>query len=229
MRLFKRTRDIFASHINSALDKIEDPEKMIALMIRELEETEDKARASMAERRGELASLAREKRNLEESAARWEERATLAVANNREELAREALIEKKQARSQIAMIESQEENLNAILASQSVQLTQIGDKLAEVKEKRQILVNRAKSAKEKSEVAQTLKKSDSARIAATFSELESKIERMEADAQMASYHGSRSSGDEFAKMERDAAVEEELAALKAAAGKKKNVKREETT
>jgi hypothetical protein len=46
---------------------------------------------------------------------------------------------------------------------------------------------------------------------------------------MASYHGSRSSGDEFAKMERDAAVEEELAALKAAAGKKKNVKREETT
>lgn len=231
MRLFKRTRDIFASHINSALDKIEDPEKMIALMIRELEETEGKARASMAERKGELASLSRQKRDLEESATRWQERATLAVANDREELAREALSEKKQALSHIAMLESQEENLNTILASQSTQLTQIADKLAEVKEKRQILVNRAKSAKEKSEVARTLKKSDSAKIAATFSELESKIERMEADAQMAGYHGSRSSGDEFAKMERDAAVEEELAALKAAASaqKKKAEKSKEGT
>lgn len=229
MRLFKRIRDIFSAHLNSALDRIEDPEKMIALMIRELEETEDKARSSMAERTSELASLARQKKDLAKSARRWEERATLAVANGREELAREALMAKKQALSQIAMIESQEENLATILASQSTQLTQIADKLAEVKEKRQILVNRAKSAKEKSEVAKTLKKSDSAKIAATFSELESKIERLEAEALMATSHGTGSSGDEFAKMERDAAVEEELAALKAAASaqKKKAEKREE--
>lgn len=230
MRLFKRIRDIFTANINSALDRIEDPEKMIALMIRELEQTEDKARASMVERKSELASLARQKKDLTESAERWNERASLAVANGREELAREALVAKRQALSQIAMIEAQQENLSTILASQSTQLTQIVDKLAEVKEKRQILVNRAKSAKEKSEVAKTLKKSDSAKIAATFSELESKIERMEADAQMAGYHGTRSSGDEFAKMERDAAVEEELAALKAArSAQKKSAKGQEDT
>ena len=229
MRMIKRIKDIFSANINSALDRIEDPEKMIGLMIRELEETQDKARASMAERKGELASLSRQRKDLEASAQRWDERAKLAVANDCEALAREALVAKKQALAQIEQIKAQEENLSAILASQSTQMAQIADKLAEVKEKRQILVHRAKSAKEKSEVAQTLKKSDSAEIAAKFSELESKIERMEADAQMAGFHGTVSSADEFAKMESDAAIEEELATLKAAASarKKKEEKKEE--
>lgn len=220
MRMFKRVRDIFTSNVNSALDKIEDPAKMIALMIRELEETETKAKASMAQRTAELTTLAREKAELSASAQRWDERAKLAISRDREELAREALVAKKQALTQVAQIEAQEENLIAILASQSTQLTQIADKLSEVKEKRQILIHRAQSAKERNEVAKTLKKSDSAEIAAKFSELETKIERMEADAKMASWSSSASTGDEFAKMERDAAVEEELAKLKAAAKKK---------
>ncbi|MCK9524258.1 MAG: PspA/IM30 family protein [Proteobacteria bacterium] len=220
MRMFKRVRDIFTSNVNSALDKIEDPAKMIALMIRELEETETKAKASMAQRTAELTTLAREKAELSASAQRWDERAKLAISRDREELAREALVAKKQALTQVAQIEAQEENLIAILASQSTQLTQIADKLSEVKEKRQILIHRAQSAKERNEVAKTLKKSDSAEIAAKFSELETKIERMEADAKMASWSSSTSTGDEFAKMERDAAVEEELAKLKAAAKKK---------
>jgi len=218
--MFKRVRDIFTSNVNSALDKIEDPAKMIALMIRELEETETKAKASMAQRTAELTTLAREKAELSASAQRWDERAKLAISRDREELAREALVAKKQALTQVAQIEAQEENLIAILASQSTQLTQIADKLSEVKEKRQILIHRAQSAKERNEVAKTLKKSDSAEIAAKFSELETKIERMEADAKMASWTSSTSTGDEFAKMERDAAVEEELAKLKAAAKKK---------
>ncbi|NMA23223.1 MAG: phage shock protein A, partial [Spirochaetales bacterium] len=162
----------------------------------------------------------REKAELSASAQRWDERAKLAISRDREELAREALVAKKQALTQVAQIEAQEENLIAILASQSTQLTQIADKLSEVKEKRQILIHRAQSAKERNEVAKTLKKSDSAEIAAKFSELETKIERMEADAKMASWSSSTSTGDEFAKMERDAAVEEELAKLKAAAKKK---------
>lgn len=220
MRMFTRIRDIFNANLNSALDRIEDPQKMIGLMITELEGTETRARSSMAVRQGELTTLARERKELEASVGRWEERAKLAVANDREDLAREALAAKRGAQNQINQLTAQEENLKTILASQSAQLTQIVDKLSEVKEKRQILVHRAQSAKERSDVAKTLKKSDSAEIAIKFSELESKIERMEADAKIASWNSS-STADEFNKMESDAAVEEELAALKAAAAKKK--------
>ena len=224
MQMFKRIADIFNSHVNSALDKMEDPAKMINLMITELEETQTKARSSMAARKAEQATLQREKSEYEKSVQRWEDRAKLAIGKGREDLAREALLSKKQATEQITRIDQQLENLTAILASQSVQLTQITDKLKEVKEKQQILIQRASSAKEKKHVAQTLKNSDSADLARKFSELESKIERMEADAEMTSYQGTTSAADEFAKMETDSAIESELESLKASMSKKKEQK-----
>jgi phage shock protein A len=214
MQMFKRIADIFNSNVNSALDKIEDPAKMINYMITELQDTLTKARTSKAARIAEKSSLEREKQDLLKSVSRWEDRAKLAIANGREDLAREALVEKKQAGERIHNIEAQLVSLESILSSQDIQLSQIADKLKEVKDKQQILVQRARSAKEKKQVAQTLRSSDSSDLASKFSELESKIERMEADAEMAGYH-KVSPTDEFGKMESDSAIEAELAALKA--------------
>jgi phage shock protein A len=211
MQMFKRIADIFNSHVNSALDKLEDPAKMISLMITELEDTQTKARSPMAARKAEQASLEREKAEFEKSVLR-------------EDLAREALLEKKHAAEQVQRIEEQLANLTSILASQSAQLIQIADKLKEVKDKQQILVQRARSAKEKKQVAQTLNSSDSADLARKFSELESKIERMEADAEMAGYHGKPSASDEFARMESDSTIEAELESLKQSMTKKKEQK-----
>ncbi|MGH0052021.1 MAG: PspA/IM30 family protein [Sphaerochaetaceae bacterium] len=219
--MFKRIADIFNSHVNSALDKLEDPAKMINLMITELEETQSKARSSMAARKAEQTSLQREKAELEKSVLRWEDRAKLAITNGKEDLAREALIEKNNAKARIKRIEELEENLQTILASQNSQLVQIADKLKEVKDKQQILVQRARSAKEKKQVADTLKSSDSADLARKFSELESKIERMEADAEMAGYHGTSSTADEFSKMENENEIDLEMEQLKASMSKKK--------
>jgi len=214
MQMFKRIADIFNSNVNSALDKIEDPAKMISYMIAELQDTLAKARTSKAARLAEKTTLEREMQDLSKSAARWEERAKLAIANGREDLAREALVEKKQANERVRSIQAQLANLESILSSQDAQLAQISDKLKEVKDKQQILVQRARSAKEKKQVAETLRSSDSSELASKFSELESKIERMEADAQMAGYHRV-SPTDEFGKMESDSAIEAELAELKA--------------
>ncbi len=221
MQMFKRIADIFNSHVNSALDKLEDPAKMISLMITELEETQSKARSSMAARKAEQVSLEREKAELEKSLLRWDDRAKLAITNGREDLAREALIEKNNAKARIKRIEELETNLQTILASQSSQLTQIADKLKEVKDKQQILVQRARSAKEKKQVAETLKSSDSTDLARKFSELESKIERMEADAEMAGYHGTTSAADEFSRMESEQEIDAEMEQLKASMSKKK--------
>ena len=221
MQMFKRISDIFNANVNSALDKIEDPAKMINLMITELQDTLTKARSSMASRKAEKTSLEKEKAELDKAILRWDERAKLAIKNSREDLAREALIAKKQATERIKLIDEQMINLESILASQDTQLTQIADKLKEVKDKQQILVQRARSAKERKQVARTLNSSDSSDLARKFSELESKIERMEADAEMAGYKGSTSAADEFSKMESDSAIEEELAALKNSMKEKK--------
>ena len=221
MNLFKRIADIFNSNVNSALDRIEDPAKMINLMITELQDTLTKARASAAARKAEKVSLTNERAELTKGIERWEERAKLAITNKREDLAREALSEKKSCNERIRLIDEQLVSLDSILASQEVQLAQIADKLKEVKDKQKILVQRATSAKEKKQVARTLQSSDSTDLARKFSELENKIERMEADAEMAGYHGKPSSSDEFNKMETDSAIDEELAALKESMKEKK--------
>ncbi len=221
MNVFKRIADIFNSNLNSALDRIEDPAKMINLMITELQDTLTKARSSAAARKAEKTSLTKEKEELTKAIERWEDRAKLAITNKREDLAREALSEKKGCNERIRLINEQLVSLDTILTSQEVQLAQISDKLKEVKDKQKILVQRATSAKEKKQVARTLQSSDSSDLARKFSELESNIERMEADAEMSGYHGRRSSSDEFSKMETDSALEEELAALKASMKEKK--------
>lgn len=143
------------------------------------------------------------------------------MESEKEELAREALFAKHQELSRIEQIEAQIGVLEESVAAQMTQLLQISDKLAEVKQKQQLLVDRAKSAKERRAVAQTLKKSDSSEIAAKFSELESKIERLEAEAELEST-SSRTDLDAFIRLEADAEIEAELARLKEAQAKPKS-------
>ena len=95
MGIFTRFRDIINSNINAMLDKAEDPEKLIKLMIREMEDTLVEIKAACA---GVIARSKKTGRHLEEVLSRagvWEERAGLAVTKGRDDLAREALLEKR--------------------------------------------------------------------------------------------------------------------------------------
>lgn len=226
MQFFKRVRDIVSSNVNSALDKFEDPQKMIALMVTNLEELQTKTRSSIAGKKAELIALNHRVKDAEETVNRWAERAKLAVANGKEDLAREALVEKRKAQEHHDQLAEQITNLEGIIAAQTTQLAQIGDKLKEVKDKQQILVQRSISARERRQVAAVLRESDSSNIASKFSELEAKIERMEAEAEMAAYSGSTSVLEQFTQMETDEAIEAELAELKKSSAKKTPAKTE---
>ncbi|MFA5699327.1 MAG: PspA/IM30 family protein [Sphaerochaeta sp.] len=227
MQFFKRIRDIISSNVNTTLDKFEDPQKMIALMITNLEELQTKTRSSIAARKAELVSLNHQHKEAEAAVKRWAERAKLAVTNEKEDLAREALLEKRKASEHASHVGEQITNLEGIIAAQTTQLAQIGDKLKEVKDKQQILIQRSVSAKERRHVASVLKESDSSSLAAKFSDLESKIERMEAEAEMAAYTGATSVLEQFAQMETDEAIEAELAELKKSSAPKKSAPKAE--
>ena len=97
MGIFTRMRDIISSNINAMLDKAEDPEKLVRLMIQEMEDTLVEIKASCA---GAMAAKKKVQRALDHAnnrAKEWKEKAALAVDKGRDDLAREALVESKRA------------------------------------------------------------------------------------------------------------------------------------
>ena len=93
MGIFTRMRDIISSNINAMLEKAEDPEKLVKLMIQEMEDTLVEVKASCA---GVMAAKKKIQRELDECGGRaekWADRAQLAVDRGHDDLAREALVD----------------------------------------------------------------------------------------------------------------------------------------
>lgn len=216
MNVFKRFSDIVSSNINSALDRMEDPAKMIALMIDKMEETAIEVRSSIAHKSAELSTIERQCHEAGRSIERWSDRARLAIAKGREDLAREAIAEKKTLEAQAATLKENAETLRTIIESLKQQLEQVEEKLGEMKAKRADLASRAEAAKEKKRTNQVLAEAGTEDFARRFEELQARIERWEAEARVCtSSNASKSARQTFEEMERDKAIEDELAALKA--------------
>jgi phage shock protein A len=185
-------------------------------MLTEMEETLIEAKSAAAERMANRSVIEEESRQAAKELERWAHRAALAVEKGRDDLAREALIEKSRVAKRVAGLDEELAQMNAIVNSMQEQISKLEAKRQEVRDKQRMLIQRAYHAKEKQKVVETLREIDCAATCHKFVELEEKIERMEADAEMAGFRGnSQSSENQFAKMETDEAIEAELAQLKA--------------
>ena len=108
MGMFTRFADIINANINSMLDKAEQPEKMIRLIIQEMEETLVEVRSTAAKHIAEQKSLSRQVASLERSAQSWQEKAELAISKGRDDLAKSALAEKHKLNQQLANLAEEE-------------------------------------------------------------------------------------------------------------------------
>lgn len=176
MGVFSRFMDIINANINSILDKAEDPEKMIKLMIMEMEDTLIELKTSCA------ASMANQKRtenkinDLKLAISRWESRAMLAVEKNREDLAKEALLEKKKI---TYSLNKEFENLNHIKDLVKIskdEISQVEEKLKSVNNKYNLMKEKAKRAEEEKKAQDVLNKTKTT----NFDFMEDKINKMEA-------------------------------------------------
>jgi phage shock protein A len=207
--------DIINSNINAMLDRAEDPEKMIRLMIQEMEDTLVDLKSSCAARMATRAEMERDRDTLDAKVRRWGERAVLAVERKRDDLAKEALLEKKQCLKQLEMLEADLIHYEKLISECKNNIGQLEQKLEEVTLKHKMLVQRSTHAAEKKRARSLVSNASGARAMMKFGELENRIERMEADADLAGPMGGGSSLErEFDKLESDDAIEEELADLK---------------
>lgn len=222
MKTFRRFKNIVSSNVNSALDSLENPEKMIRLMINDLEETLSQVKRTKANHLREKSTLEKDIKDLKERVTRWESRAQLAVEKGKDNLAKEALVEKKHCEEKVNYIIDELKNYESLLMSDDESVAQLSTKLKEIKEKQASLIRRAQAAKNKKKVENTIKVSESFEIGEKFNELEAKIEQMENEVNL----NHSSSIDEFEKLESESEIDAELEKLKANL-KKKTTKKED--
>lgn len=216
MSIFSRFRDIVNSNINDILDKVEDPEKMIRLMIQEMEDTLVELKSSCAGKMASRAEVNREKGTLEMARERWDGRARLALEKEREDLAREALLEKKNCQNQIDLLEKDLDHFAKLIDECKSNILQLEEKLEEVRQKHKLLIQRGRHAAETKQARSAMRQADGSTAFQRFSELERKVELMEAEAELSGTgpHSSSSIEHEFSKLESESEIDEELEALK---------------
>ena len=217
MGIFTRFRDIVSSNINAMLDRAEDPEKMIKLMIREMEDTLIELKSSCA---GVIAGRKKVERRLaevEERKSLWEQRAELAVNKGRDDLAREALLEKRRFSELSETLHKEAAEHDGLIEQYQDDIRELENKLQSAKEKKRILIQRHRKAQNKKRAQEDIRRMDSSESMARFDHLESRIERMEAEADMVNYGMQENIENEFDELKSDEEIEKELAKLKAAA------------
>jgi len=216
MGIFTRARDILNSNINSALDKAEDPEKLVKQMIREMEDTLVEIKAACA---GAMASQRKAERDVSRAfrqGVRWASRAELAVDRGREDLARTALHTKRQYEEDLEAMRSDAERLDGLVSEYKSDIVQIEDKLGTARERQRILVQRHIHAVQKKRAQRDLRRFDSSGAIVRFEEFANRVDRADAEAELVNYGRPKSLEEEFSQIERDESIEKELAALKEA-------------
>ncbi|WP_269517729.1 phage shock protein PspA [Alteromonas sp. BMJM2] len=214
MGIFSRFTDIVNSNINSLLDKAEDPEKMVRLIIQEMEDTLVEVRSASAKTLANKKDIASQIGKYESDAADWQSKAELALSKDREDLARAALQEKKKSAEAAETLTKELAIVDAQISKLQDEIGQLQDKLADAKSRQKTIIMRQKTASSRLEVKKTLDSSKMDNAMGRFEQYERKIDDLE--SQVESYDlAQKSLQDEFAELEAGDKVDDELAALKA--------------
>ncbi|WP_281559464.1 phage shock protein PspA [Thalassomonas sp. RHCl1] len=214
MGMFSRFADIINANINSMLDKAEHPEKMIKLIIQEMEETLVEVRAAAAKHIAEKKTLLRQKRTIETSISHWQEKAELAVSKDREDLARSALAEKNKSKEQAQLIQEELDTLEEYLSKVQEDSQRLQDKLTEAKRRQQAYVVREQSVQARLKVRQQAAVVNIDEAIAKFERYQQKIDRVEAEVEAYDLTENKDLNSQFRELENDDNIEQELAQLK---------------
>ena len=214
MGIFSRFTDIVNSNINALLDKAEDPEKMVRLIIQEMEDTLVEVRSASAKTLANKKEIVNQIAKYESDASDWEAKAELALSKDREDLARAALQEKKKSAEAAEALSKELAIVDEQISKLQDEIGQLQEKLADAKSRQKAMIMRQKTASSRLEVKKTLDSTKVDNAMGRFEQYERKIDDLE--SQVEAYDlGKKTLQDEFAELEASDKVEDELAALKA--------------
>lgn len=220
MGIFSRTRDIVAANVTDLLDRSEDPAKMIRMIIFEMEETLVEVRASAARTIADQKEMRRHITKLEALQENWREKAELALSKDREDLAKAALGEKRKAGEMADRLTIEITVLDDALRGYEDDITKLQAKLREARTRQTSISSRLESAENKIRLRELTNGERVHEAFSRFDDLERRVDDAEGRADALNLGQPRTLEDEFADLRAEDSIEEELAAMKAAATKR---------
>lgn len=214
MGVFSRFQDIVNANLNSLLDRAEDPQKMVRMMIQEMQETLVEVRTTSAKVIADSKTVERRMHKLRQEAQEWEEKAALALSKGREDLARAALSEQSATEEMALQAEQELVQINAHLAELNDEIGQLQRKLDDAKAKQKALVAREQSARSRLDMRRRFSRDKLNEAFEKFENYERRMDDLEAEVESHDL-GSKDLAQEIEELARNEKVDDALAKLKA--------------
>ncbi len=181
MGIFKRIKRIFKANLNSAMDKAENPEKMLTQVIIDMNQQLMESKKSVASAIADEKRLERQMRNNQSLSREWEEKAKLAVKAGKDDLAKEALVRKQEYDSIYFQYKEQWTNQHESVEKLKIVLKQLQRKIEEAQRKKNLLIARAKRARAQKRIQETMTSIDDSSAFEVFDKMSEKVDRLEAE------------------------------------------------
>ncbi|MCP4332457.1 MAG: phage shock protein PspA [Gammaproteobacteria bacterium] len=214
MGIFTRFSDIVNSNINAILDKAEDPEKIVRLMIQEMEDTLVEVRSAAARSIADKKDLNRKIERLDRERREWDDRAELAMRKGREDLAKAALVEKSRVSGAVDVLKEDYLAVDEGLAKLNEDIARLEGKLEDAKTRQKSLLARHKTANSRLAARKKIHdyKIDDAMV--RFEAYTRRIDDVEGRVEAYDLGLPKDLNHEFAGLESEESVNKELNALK---------------
>ena len=214
MGIFTRFSDIVNSNINAILDKAEDPEKIVRLMIQEMEDTLVEVRSAAARSIADKKDLNRKIEAFEDERRDWDDKAELAMRKGREDLAKAALVEKSRVATAVEVLKEDYVAVDEGLAKLNEDIARLEAKLEDAKARQKALLARHKTANSRLAARKKIHdyKIDDAMV--RFEAYTRRIDDVEGRVEAYDLGLPKDLNHEFASLEAEESVKQELDALK---------------
>jgi phage shock protein A len=179
MGIFSRMSDIINSNINALLDQAEDPEKMIRLIIQEMEDTLVEVRSSSARVLADRKAAGRRQEQLQAEAHAWEDKARLAISKGREDLARAALQEKREIEAELDAVATELAATDEHIGHLNEEIAKLQSKLNDAKAKKKALVMRTQTVESRIKVKRQVNREALDEAFGRFEHFERRMDNLE--------------------------------------------------
>ncbi|MEL7594990.1 phage shock protein PspA [Aeromonas veronii] len=212
MSIFSRLADIINSNLTALLDKAEDPQKMVRLIIQEMEDELVKERSNLARFLASQKEIGRQVARHQERVDEWQAKAELALTKGREDLARAALIEKKKQTELSETLYREQQAVDSGIEKLGEEIRQLEAKLEDARARQKAMAIRTEAASSRLNVQSQVARGESQAVVSKFERMERRIDEMEARADLG--QSDKALAQQFAELEVDDQISKELEAMR---------------